>query len=81
MSIYRVIIGDKYLSKESIDELGYYSSYDKAYKALKENLKGFKQEISFIPVDPDTINGFQGEWRDTRDGFKGTFEIRKIEVE
>lgn len=81
MSIYKVIIGDSYLSKESVDEIGYYSNYNKAFKALKKSLEDFNQEISFIPVDADKVNGYQGNWVDNTDGYEGTFEIRKIEVE
>lgn len=81
MSIYRVIIGDIYLSKTSIDEIDFYSSYDKAFKALKKELKNSNQKISFIPVNADTINGYQGQWIDKKDGYVGTFEIRKIDIE
>lgn len=78
MSIYRVIIGDIYLSKESIDEIGFYSSYNKALKALKQNLKESNQKISFIPVDVDKSIGCQGEWVDLTDDYKGSFQIESI---
>lgn len=80
MKFYKVIVGDNLLTPGSIDEVGYYSNYDKAFKALKKDLKTWGQKINFIPNLADTVKGYQGEWIDLKDNTKGIFEIRQIEI-
>ncbi|OCR99061.1 hypothetical protein A9K75_08600 [Campylobacter fetus subsp. testudinum] len=77
MTVWCVKIGDSWLSKNSIDIIGYYSTYNKAYKALKCYLEDVNMELS----EPyhEINEPWQGDWTDDSDN--GIVYLEKIVVE
>lgn len=81
--VFRVRVGDSYLSPDSIDEIGYFTTYYKAFKALKDNLRANDQKLSFMEsyYESDVSGNYQGNWIEKSSGYEGAFEIAKIQVE
>lgn len=82
MDAYRVVITDYLWGSVAFpSEVGYYSNYDKALKALEKRIKTWKREIREISAEPTPEGVYEGEWIDPETKYIGGAKIIKIKIE
>lgn len=74
--IYIAALGDAWLSKDSLDVIGYYSTEKKAYKAIKDEIenRGYELDSRYEPRMGYQVQGGYGIYHKDKNGDYIDFE-------
>ena len=74
--IYIAALGDAWLSKDSLDVIGYYSTEKKAYKALRDEVekRGYELYSGYAPCMNYRVQGEYGIYHKDKNGDHIDFE-------
>lgn len=74
--IYIAALGDAWLSKDSLDVIGYYSTEKKAYKALRDEVEkqGYELDNRYEPCAGCQMQGEYGIYHKDKNGYHIDFE-------